>query len=270
MTVSTAILEEGVVTAISGPGPNLLLLDLAAPGIASRIRPGQFVMVKVPGGADLTLRRPFGLHALLSEGGRRCGIRLLIRVKGEGTRRLTGLRAGDAVGLLGPCGTGFTPPSHGETPILVAAGIGAAPLGALLAECGDDAIILYGARTAAELVWSPDRGAVSHCTDDGSEGLKGTLLDLVSRRLPDFAGRNCRWYVCGPIPFMARLMPLLMPGGRPVEVAFDRRMACGFGVCLGCVVPMMEAGDHPVRACVEGPVFDASRVNWAKLAEEPL
>jgi dihydroorotate dehydrogenase electron transfer subunit len=270
MTVSGAILELSAVTAVTQPGPGLLRLDLSAPGIASAICPGQFVMVKVPGGADLTLRRPFGLHAILAEGGVPTGIRLLIRMKGEGTRRLAGLRPGDSLSLLGPCGTGFTPPSPGERPVLVAAGIGAAPLGALLADCGDDAIVLYGARTSAELVWSPDRGAVSHCTDDGSEGLRGTLLDLVAERLPDLAGHRLRWYVCGPVPFMALLAPLVAAGGWPMEAAFDRRMACGFGVCLGCVVPMKGTTDKPSRACVEGPVFDGALVDWEKLAREPL
>jgi dihydroorotate dehydrogenase electron transfer subunit len=165
---------------------------------------------------------------------------------GPGTRRLSELRPGDELWLLGPLGNGFAP---APDPLLVAGGIGIVPLA-----CWQDAVgglALLGFRDephaeAAELM----SGEVALATDDGSAGHHGFVTELLSAELDLTPGVTV--YACGPPPMLEAVRAICAERDVPAQLALEAGMACGFGACFGCVVPTREGY---VRLCVDGPVL---------------
>jgi dihydroorotate dehydrogenase electron transfer subunit len=164
-----------------------------------------------------------------------------------------------------PVGGGLEPPD-GSRALLVGGGLGAAPLhllGRELAAAGVPTDLVLGARTAAALVGRPDFEAVlgaEHVfvtTDDGSEGVRGQTTAEAARLL----AANAYRYVatCGPEPMQRAVAALAAAHGVPCDVSLERRMACGVGACLTCVVSTRRG---KARACVDGPVFRAEEVVW--------
>jgi dihydroorotate dehydrogenase electron transfer subunit len=249
------------------------LLEFEARELIPGAAPGRFFMIGVPH-ADVLLRRPFSVCGLPGtfEDGARDGIQILYKVVGAGTALLASLRPGAEITVLGPLGQGFTlDDDPGERPVLVAGGIGSAPFPALTAALrgrGKRARLLYGARTASDLPlleWF--RGAcddVVVTTDDGSSGRRGLVTSALEDALRgDRAG--LRLYACGPEPMLRAVARMAIDAGVACEVSLEAHMACGFGVCLGCVVPTRtgrwgEGGYE--RVCVEGPVMRAERLAW--------
>jgi len=186
--------------------------------------PGQFFMLEAPG---RILPRPMSLcQAPAGE------LAFLIDPIGPGTSALAGLRAGDAIHVLGPLGNGFD--LAVAQPLLVAGGIGIAPMPYLAETLGDPPVILgfrtEGQAEAARLL--PDAEVVVEPR-------------LVTELLPDDPGDVL---ACGPEP-MLEAVRALVPRA---QLAWEAPMACGYGACYGCVV---ERGGHYVRLCVEGPVL---------------
>jgi dihydroorotate dehydrogenase electron transfer subunit len=241
------------------------LIALTAPRIAASVRPGQFVHLRIADGADFILRRPFSVHRARHGAGRAGGtIEILYQVLGRGTRELAEKRAGDVMDAIGPLGRGWDVPDDAAHVLLVAGGLGAAPLGMLaeeLAERGVAVSVAIGAPTAARLLVRDlfERVArrVEVATDDGSAGEPG-FVTLVSERLiaEDRPSLVC---ACGP-ETMARTVAAQAAGaGIGCQVSLERLMACGIGACLSCVVTTAHGR---ARACVDGPVFDAADVVW--------
>jgi dihydroorotate dehydrogenase electron transfer subunit len=237
------------------------------------IEPGQFVMLKAgdaPDGCDPLLRRPFGIHKVL--GRKRAGalkgsaIEILYRVVGRGTRMLSGLAPGDTVDLMGPLGRGFMPHAGLKRPVMVAGGMGIAPLYPL-AERLKGGLLLYGARGRNEAALAKDF-LTTGCelriaTEDGSAGVRGLATDLLDGALtPDDVV-----YACGPAGMLKRVAGIAAREGARCYVSLERAMACGIGVCLGCAVAKSAYPRDEERAygmvCTDGPVFDARDVDWA-------
>jgi len=251
----------------TGEGGIHHLLRLRAPAVADAARPGQFVHIRCapPGQWDPLLRRPLSLHRIDR---RRGEIELLFRVVGRGTAFLAGLAAGEEVDLIGPLGRGFpTNLAPGETAVLVAGGIGVAPLVALaeeLAEKRVPAVAVVGARTAAGLVAVDTLGKAASevltATDDGSAGHRGFVTEVLAGLL-DRMPRPVV-YACGPEPMLRRVQAMLGDGGRPRRgyLSLETRMACGVGACLGCAVRQAGPGTGYYHACHDGPVFAAGEV----------
>lgn len=186
--------------------------------------PGQFFMLEAPG---RLLPRPMSLcQAAPGE------LAFLLDVIGPGTRALAALRAGDAIHVLGPLGNGFD--LDVRRPLLVAGGIGIAPMPYLSAALGGPPAIL-GFRTA-------EQAEAARLLPGADVVVEPTL---VTERLPDDPGDVL---ACGPEP-MLEAVRLRVPGA---QLAWEARMACGYGACYGCVV---ERGARYVRLCVEGPVL---------------
>jgi dihydroorotate dehydrogenase electron transfer subunit len=263
-------------------------LWLEAPGIARRVRPGQFVNVKVSGGIDPLLRRPVSVCDV-----DRNWVRLVFRVVGRGTALLGRTRVGDELDLLGPLGRP-APELHNKEVLLCGGGIGTAPLlflaGRLKRE--NRVKVLLGARSKAELLlvkefralWVP----VAIATDDGSAGYKGMVTELVEGQVksqsdyvcfperakrvegslkrdsstPLRSSRNDTGrqqpvvFACGPRPMLADLVKRLDP--IPVWGFVEERMGCGTGICYCCALPK-KGGGH-VRFCEEGPVVRLNEV----------
>jgi dihydroorotate dehydrogenase electron transfer subunit len=225
---------------------------------------GQFAMVRSETwGAAPLLPRPMSLLT----GGHRPSI--LIKVVGEGTRRMAVASNGEPFLLLAPLGKPWSSVPDGHRPVLVAGGVGVAPLIFLarsLAESGGPRpLSLYGGRTAADLPLDRELSAASElrvATEDGSRGTPGRVTALLSAALDE--ARVHSWsikvYTCGPHGMMAAVAAMCAERGIPCEVSLETPMGCGYGVCLGCPVPRAAGGY--LYACTEGPCVDAAAIDW--------
>lgn len=243
------------------PDAQLLRFESEAP---LRVLPGQFTMVRVDGGG--LLRRPYSYCDLLDDG----AFTLLVKEVGVGTRALMSLPVGAEVSSLGPLGTTFDPPPPGLTPVVVAGGVGIAPFVLFcrrLAESGRRGIVLLGGRRRPDLyLWETfERFGmdVRVASEDGSAGHHGFVTALLDVALAD-AGQPFL-YSCGPTGMLLRVAELATAAGVPHQVSIERRMGCGMGCCLGCVVwarPPSGGPEEYLRSCTEGPVFDAATIAW--------
>ncbi|HET7407720.1 MAG TPA: dihydroorotate dehydrogenase electron transfer subunit [Mycobacteriales bacterium] len=257
-------------------------MTLVAPGIAEQTRPGQFVAIAVGGPeTPMLLRRAFSIHAVRETGIYGGTVEFVFAVHGKGTEWLSRLRQHDSVDVVGPLGRPFALPREPAHCVLVGGGYGAAPL-FLLADalrargCRVDFVLgaatgdrLFGALEAKRMAAS-----VAFTTDDGSFGQQGRVSDM----LPDVIARTRAdvVYACGPMAMLeavSRIAAEAYDGaGIPAQVAVEEAMACGVGVCMTCVLPVIgdDGETRMVRSCVEGPVFAADRLRWDALGTVPL
>lgn len=247
-------------------GPRLHLMVVDSPDIAETIEPGQFVHMKVPRMEAHILRRPFSVYARDAQAGT---IDILYQVVGFGTDHMTTLEAGEECELIGPVGKVWNPPARGRC-LLVGGGVGAAPLFMLcqqIAASDASVDVVLGAQTEQALVcrrrYAELLGVEPACaTDDGTYGRPGFCTSLVEEALDAAADEGSPYdyvAVCGPEPLMKIVAAQAKRAGVRCEVSMEKRMACGIGACLSCVV---DTVDGKKRACVDGPVFDAEKVVW--------
>ena len=248
-------LEDAVVVLNRAILPDVWQMELLSPKIVAGAEPGQFVMVKKPKSAHL-LRRPFGVADIDDEKGT---ITLFYRILGEGTAELSTLRPGETLSVEGALGTGFT--LTDEPALLVGGGLGLAPLLLLAHRLHEKPVVIVAARTEAETFWTrfftPHAKAVYIATDDGSSGFHGYPLHLMPLVLCENEVHAVK--VCGPDPMMDGIARLARSAGLSCEVSLEKRMACGFGVCLGCTFEGKATGRRR-KVCTEGPVFAAEEV----------
>ena len=252
------------------------VVALTAPGIASLAQPGQFVMIKPARGIDPLLRRPFSIFEILrDEQGAATGVSLLNKRIGVGTGLLYEARPGSRLAVLGPLGRPFEPVDPPAEAWMVAGGVGLGPFVTLAEELkarGTRTRLFYGARRASELVYEDRFGRLGVetvvATEDGSRGAHGFItvpLDAELDAAP--ASRALRLYVCGPTPMMRAVAQIAERRHRRCDVSLEQVMGCGLGGCYSCVVLTKTAAGPPhfVRSCVDGPVFDATRIVWDAL-----
>lgn len=253
-------------------GPLLHLITLSSPQLAQRIQPGQFVHMKVPGAKDHVLRRPFSVYDADAQAGT---IEVLYQEVGSLTRFMPCIQGGQTQ-LIGPIGQGWTALDRLDNGncshvLLVGGGVGAAPLYLLARALKDRNCpfdIILGAQTKDALVtrgrYEALVGDALFCTtDDGTYGRAGFCTSLVEERLSKGCSANGAAYdyvaVCGPAPLMKIVAGMACDASTYCEVSLEKRMACGIGACLSCVV---DTTSGKRRACVDGPVFDAREVVW--------
>jgi dihydroorotate dehydrogenase electron transfer subunit len=257
--------------------PDIFRMAFEAPRLAAEARPGQFVMLSIPHTHDPLLPRPFAVFNV--EGQR---VEILFRRVGKGTGLLAGMRTGDLLRVLGPLGNGFTQPDPSVRSIVVAGGIGIASVHFLLVELvkrqTDRTTLLYGVRSREEIVPLESlekKGLVARiATEDGQQGVKGTVMDLLPATLPqerDLSTAAFESFVCGPLA-MLRAVAVRMKGlGMKAQFSMESRMACGYGVCQGCVLPFRgDEGPQQIKyrkVCTEGPVFWADEICWEAIRE---
>jgi len=233
------------------PGYALIRAEPESPAPASA---GQFAMLRAPGSF---LGRPMSIL----DSGRT--IRFLVRAVGEGSRALALLDPGSVLEMIAPLGSPFPPPASGD--VLVAGGVGAAPI-LFQARTGPGSTVIYGGRTASDLVLLEEMGRSSRlvlATEDGSAGTKGLATDPLAAMLD--RGEARRVLACGPLAMMAAAARLAREASIPCLVCLEALMACGFGACLGCAVPAAAGGF--LHACTDGPVVPADRVDWDRLPD---
>jgi dihydroorotate dehydrogenase electron transfer subunit len=235
------------------------VIELLAPDKLPVILPGQFAQVLVEGSPATFLRRPFSIHAVDYS---KNTFRLLIQIKGEGTRRLSLLKPGDSLNVMYPLGNSFSIPSTKDV-LLVGGGCGVAPLLFLAQFLNQRQVrpsILVGFRTKEEVSEIEEYsryGEIFITTDDGTDGEKGLVVDhslFQKERLP-----FKKIYCCGPDAMMKAVSRIAKMHRTDCEVSLENTMACGFGVCLCCITPTDKGNE---RVCVEGPVFNINRLKW--------
>jgi dihydroorotate dehydrogenase electron transfer subunit len=252
------------------------VLSLAAPAIAARARPGQFVMIRTSGGGLSTaplLRRPFSIFEILRDGGTPIGVSIFNKRAGVGTTQLANVERSVRLPTLGPLGRPFEPVEPPAEGWMVAGGVGLAPfvtLAEALASRGTPTTLFYGARRAEELycvdLFEAMGVRVVLATEDGSRGVRGRItvpLEAALRERP--LGNPVKLYVCGPTPMMRACAQLAAAYGRACDVSLEQVMGCGLGGCYSCVVPARSedgGAPHHTRTCIDGPVFDAQRIVW--------
>ena len=246
-------------------GEAVYRMRIHALSIARAAEPGQFVHVRIGGEpCAAVLRRPFSLSAILPSSG---DIEITYRVVGVVTRRMSTLRPGAALDVLGPLGRGFSAPPggfSGGTAVLLAGGMGIAPLLAWAGELvrsGVDVRAVVGARSASDLVGVEELKALSVdavvCTDDGSEGVKGTVPEVARSMLNH--RKPAALYACGPVGMLKAVRTMAVHAGVFCQVSLEDRLACGIGACEGCAVLAKDGGKY-LRVCSDGPVFDVEEI----------
>ena len=235
---------------------------LDAGSISAGVKAGQFFMVKC--GDETVLRRPISVHNIDKANGR---LAFLYAVVGRGTAWLANCQTGAGLDILGPLGNGFKLSGKTGNVLLVAGGIGIAPL-VYLAEnaikSGKKVTLLLGAATAAKLYppgLLPGAVKVVLATDDGTRGHKGLVTDLI----PEYTPESGQIMICGPMPmlrFIAGHRKELGLADKKADISLEMRMACGFGVCLGCTI---RTTNGLKEVCKDGPVFRLDEVIWDEL-----
>ena len=252
-------------------------LVLLAPAIAGSVRPGHFVALAVGGPAtSMLLRRAFSVHRAEERGRSGGTVEVVLAVHGPGTAWLAERRPGDRVDVIGPLGKPFALPREPVACVLVGGGYGAAPLASLaegLRARGCAVHTVLGAATADRLFGVLEAKRISDSlevtTDDGSAGRNGIVSDV----LPDLLTRTRSEvvYACGPMGMLAEVARIAAAHGAHSQCAVEETMACGIGVCMTCVLPVVgtDGVTRMVRACVDGPVFRGDAVRWADVGTVP-
>jgi dihydroorotate dehydrogenase electron transfer subunit len=244
--------------------PEQLRMRLRAPDISAAARPGQFCMMEVADSLYPFLRRPMCFETI-----KRDEITILYKIEGEGTLLLSKLIPGQTVNVQGPLGQGFPLDDTFSRHIIVAGGIGVATFpglaAALVERCGVIPEVIIAARTERLILCAQEfrnLGCPIHvATDDGSIGEKAFASQMLERLAPN---EHTRVYACGPMIMMKTTSDVARAAGADCLVSLEAQMACGDGACLGCVVESKteNEGEHMVRVCLDGPVFDTSIIDW--------
>ncbi len=213
------------------------------------ILPGQFVSILIP---NKTLRRPFSVADFV-EG----IITVIFKVKGDGTNYLKSLKIGDTIDFLAPLGNTFTLPEAGkkafQRALLIGAGIGIAPMLYLkktLQQKGVETFLISGFKDEKEAVKGSDKTVIG-----------GSVLDNIQNLVDEFKPDII--YSCGPKIVLQLVCELAGKNNIKAEIAMEKVMACGIGVCRGCVIKLNKNdGVKNASVCADGPVFNGSEVIW--------
>ena len=240
------------------------LLVMAAPSIAPKVRPGQFVHLRVPHLDSAVLRRPFSVyktdHGALS---------ILYKAVGRGTTAMKVLRDGELVSLLGPLGRGFPPPAKDKYPVLVAGGYGMAALYLVAKNASIKGTVFVGGCSEPDILCVDEFQSlgwdVSIATEDGSLGVKGLVTDALDPWLQrDLKSRALEFFACGPNGMLRAVGSRAIRGNWTAWLSMDNYLGCGVGACLTCVQKIRTpTGDWTwKRVCKEGPVFECREIIW--------
>ncbi len=237
------------------------LLTLKSRYISENAIPGQFVNIRVRDSISPLLRRPISIHQVNSK---EKTFKLLYEVIGSGTETLSKHKPGDEVDVLGPLGKGFS--FEGDNAILVAGGMGIAPLAFLAWELLNNnkkVSIFIGTKTKNFTICEgalKNAGAEVHfATEDGSYGNKGLVTDILSSRITHYSLLVTHIYSCGPKVMLKEVAKIAKKNNLPCQVSMEAYMACGIGACYGCA---LESRSGYKMCCKDGPVFNAEEIKW--------
>ena len=232
-------------------------------------QPGQFFTCRprAPWSQDAgLLRRPLAFAGMSGT-----TALAIYQVRGPGTKALAATECGVSLDIIAPLGKGFPLPVPGETPVLLAGGIGIGPM-LFFHSCLQNPSLFLGFRSgnsipefgpAPQLTdLSRSLASASIATDDGSRGFMGTVLAMADKLLDLLNSGSGRphLYACGPAPMLAEIDRFCARKRFTAHLSVEQWMACGVGACHGCVLPSVSGGY--VRACADGPVFESGIIDW--------
>jgi dihydroorotate dehydrogenase electron transfer subunit len=247
-------------------GEKIFRLSFSSPLISRKANPGNFVHIKVNSEGLPLLRRPFSIHRVEKDKNR---FEILLKVVGEGTGILSGKSPGETIDILGPIGNSFPMPRRGKEVMLVAGGMGMAPLWFLFSRLNQKfspqrLTFFLGARSKKELLYVDElkkmKAKLILATDDGTVGRRGAITEVFLKEIRKKGQdpQKLAVYSCGPPKMLKRMSEIAKSANLSCQICLETHMACGVGACWGCVVK--ENDETYKRVCVDGPVFDARKV----------
>lgn len=267
-------------------GEGTYRLRVNAGPIAQTVVPGQFVMIRMAGTDAPLIGRALAVYDVGDiEKGEDPWLDLVYLRKGTFTKALADSPLGTQVTLWGPLGNGFSNRDCDRL-IMAAGGIGQTPMLVMGKEAlGTQAFgrssgwaknveLIYGARRASLLAGVDDFRnagfAVTLCTDDGSEGTRQLVPDVLAKRLAEIDPQErVRVVTCGPEIMMEKVAEVCAAAKADCQVSMETPMACGIGICFSCVAQVRQNDPAEAtpewdykRTCVEGPIFDADKICW--------
>jgi dihydroorotate dehydrogenase electron transfer subunit len=235
----------------------------------STAKPGQFIMLRISDQIEPLLRRPFSIHRLVVNNGLTEGVEILYKIVGKGTLKLSLLKEGEFIDILGPLGNAFSLPRNPQHVYIVAGGIGVAPLvflASILVKNGGDPSrcrVFIGGKSKDDLLCMDDfmrLGINVHTTtDDGSAGDQCLVTHPVEIAMQE--ARPDIMYACGPVEMLKCVLGIAEKYAVPCQVSIETMMACGVGACLGCAVEDRTDSGKYLHACLDGPVFDVQAIS---------
>ena len=237
---------------------NIFSLTLRTPAAGAAV-PGQFVNLYLNDAAR-RLPRPISICEIDRTNST---LRLVFRLKGEGTKEISKLLPGDTIDVMGPLGNGFPLDVKAGRPMVIGGGIGVPPMLGLFQKLSGEKTAVMGYLDCPFLLdeFEAAGGKTYVATESGRTGTRGNVLDAIRANDldPDII------YACGPKPMLAAVKAFAEEKGIPCYISMEERMACGIGACLGCVVKTASVDGHSkvknARVCADGPVFNAAEVD---------
>jgi dihydroorotate dehydrogenase electron transfer subunit len=235
-------------------------LHLYSPEICQHSKPGHFVMVRDKNWRlNPFLNRPMSIANVDKDSNI---FELQILVTGKGTTLLSQIHQDESIYVIGPLGNNFSFPKEKEHIALISGGIGVAPLiyyESILKEKNVHIDFFYGAAKESEFIpenYLPKN--VHFSTDDGSRGFKGFVTQDFNKYIAE--NKIQKIYACGPNPMLKAVQDIAINNDIYCEISIETVMACGFGICQGCIVRKKENENEFYLTCVEGPVFNAKNI----------
>lgn len=253
--------------------PGYFHMGISAPDLAEKAKPGQFVMISVRNGRhDPLLRRPMGIMLINDQ-----GIEILYQRVGRGTEIMSRMRPEEPIDIIGPFGNGFD--LHYERDAwIVAGGCGTAPFFEVAKQLtqklkkGRTVRVFLGGKSGPDILLTKkfeEFGVTPEiATEDGTLGVKGLVTELLEKSIAQLNGSSPPLILTsGPQGMLKAVAGLAGKYNLDCHTSIDKRMACGFGVCLGCVVPVKTNPEDENEieykcVCVDGPVFNAKEIAW--------
>ena len=236
--------------------PQIYLLKVFSPKLASIIKPGQFLNVRVTEKIYPLLRRPFSICDVEGD-----HLFLMFNIMGEGTSILAHKPIGSDLDILGPLGNGFNLEGNYDTAIIVAGGLGVAPFPFVTKKLKEKKNIFtfIGGRTVNDIV-TYNLINVKEASDDGSRGYKGNVVDLLENNFKLFESHKIKIFGCGPTAMLRTLKEFCLKHNIECEVSTECVMACGFGICQGCPIESTTKQEQYLLVCKDGPIFNIKDV----------
>lgn len=253
------------------------VISIACSGIAEIAKPGHFITVSVGGeNSAMMLRRAFSIASIDDRSVYGGVIEIVISSDGPGTRWLAARKRDDSLDIVGPLGKPYPIPKNPVPAVLVGGGYGAANLpwlGKYLTQRGCKIDTILGAASDQKVYGQLEArrigGSLTITTEDGSIGTLGRVTDV----LPLVIAKNnaAVVYACGPMGMLAAVTEIAIAHGAVAQVAVEEAMACGIGVCMTCVLPIIDEDGQTkmLRSCVAGPIFDGSKVRFQDINRLP-
>ena len=252
-----------------------LLLNVG--DLVKSCKPGNFVAIKVGGDSSkMILRRAFAISRVSDISQYGGTMELIVAPHGSGSKWLCSQVEGTEIDIIAPLGTAFGIPTEPINALLIGGGYGSAPLFGLadvLKSRGCKVDMLLGASVGSK-IYAPMEGkrsvnSLKIYTEDGSMGETGrvteSLLEIIAQRNIDVI------YSCGPMGMLRAITELVAESDVIHQCAVEESMACGVGICMTCVLPVMNDNGTTsmLRSCIDGPVMDGSVVRWDLVGKVP-